>query len=54
MNRNIGIAFRTTNTIKTQPKPEGQIDDMYNLSGVYQLKCNECILKYVGQTELSF
>jgi hypothetical protein len=27
---------------------------MYNQSGIYQLKCNDCPLKYIGQTGRTF
>jgi hypothetical protein len=47
---NLKIAYRTTNTIKHHLKPKNQITDIYNKSGVYQLKCNECPIKYIGQT----
>jgi hypothetical protein len=40
----------TTNTVKHHMKPR----DMYNQTGVYQLKCNECPLKYTGQTRCTF
>jgi hypothetical protein len=53
-NRDIGIAFKTTNTIKNHPKPREHIRDIYKESGVYQLKCNECPLRYIGQTGRTF
>jgi hypothetical protein len=51
-NTNVGIAFKTNNTIKSlkTKKP----DNIYQKRGVYQLKCNECPLKYIGQTERTF
>jgi hypothetical protein len=49
-NTNIGIAFKTNNTIKKHLKPKNQITDIHQKSGVYQLKCNECPLRYIAQT----
>jgi hypothetical protein len=28
--------------------------DIYSLSGVYQMACKECPLKYIGQTDCTF
>jgi hypothetical protein len=53
-NTDTKITFKITNTIKTQLKPREKTIDTYNQSGVYQLKCNKCPLKYVGQTRCSF
>jgi hypothetical protein len=46
-NTQINIAFRTQNTIYKQlsHKP-----DNTNPSGFYEIKCNTCGLKYVGQS----
>jgi hypothetical protein len=38
-NTNIKIAYRTTNTIKNHLKAKIPLTDIYNKSGVYQLKC---------------
>jgi hypothetical protein len=52
----IQIAYKTPNTTgnllshRQQPK----IDDKLNKSGIYQLECLECNMKYIGQTERSF
>jgi hypothetical protein len=35
-------------------KPKKQINDMYNISGVHQLKYNRCPLRDVGQTGYTF
>jgi predicted transcriptional regulator len=35
-------------------KPRGEPRDIYNQSGVYQLQCSECPLKYIGQTGRTF
>jgi hypothetical protein len=43
------IAYRTKNTVqnilKILPKTE-----KYNKCGIYQMKCRDCSLKYIGQT----
>jgi hypothetical protein len=53
-NTSIGIAFKTNNTIKKHLKPKNQIMDIYQKSVVYQLKCNECPLRNVGQMGCMF
>jgi hypothetical protein len=35
-------------------KPKGIPRDKYNLSGIYQLQCGECPIKYVGETGRPF
>jgi hypothetical protein len=47
-NTNVKVAYRTINTIKNHLKQRLPETDRYNLSGVYELKCNDCPLKYVG------
>jgi len=51
----IKITFTTRNTIKrllsTKPHP---IQEQFDSSGVYQLPCPDCHMKYVGQTGKSF
>ena len=51
----IKITFTTRNTIKrllsTKPHP---IQEQFDSSGVYQLSCPDCHMKYVGQTGRSF
>jgi hypothetical protein len=49
----IKVAFRTRNTIQNILKPQPQIDK-YSRSEIYQLKCLDCPLKYVGQTGRTF
>jgi hypothetical protein len=49
----IRIAFRTQNTIKNILKYKPKTD-IYNKSGIYQMKCMECPKKYVGQTGRTF
>jgi hypothetical protein len=53
-NTNLKIAYKTTNTIKHHLKPKTPATDIYNKNGVYQLKCNECPMKYLGQTGRTF
>jgi hypothetical protein len=43
----IKITFRTQNTIQN-------IEDEYNDSHIYQMKCLDCPLKYAGQTGRAF
>ncbi|PNF31380.1 hypothetical protein B7P43_G10054 [Cryptotermes secundus] len=49
----IKVAFRTRNTIENILKQKPQIDK-YNKSGIYQMKCVDCPLKYIGQTGRTF
>jgi hypothetical protein len=52
-NAHTKIAYRTTNTIQKH-LCEKTHDNVYNKSGVYQLKCGGCPKKYVGQTGRNF
>jgi hypothetical protein len=45
----IKIAHRARNTIQNILKSRAQTDK-YNTSGIYQTKCLDCSLKYIGQT----
>jgi hypothetical protein len=47
------IAFRTKNTTSNILKHHAQTGK-YNSSGIYQMKCLDCPLKYVGQTGRTF
>ncbi|PNF33207.1 hypothetical protein B7P43_G11691 [Cryptotermes secundus] len=49
----IKLAFSTQNTIQNILKPKSQMDK-YNRSGIYQIKCLDCPLKYAGQTGRTF
>jgi hypothetical protein len=49
-NTNIKVAYKTTNTTGHLLKPKNPSEDIYNMSGIYQLQCDECPLKYIGQT----
>jgi hypothetical protein len=53
-NTNIKIAYKTTNSIGHILKPKKPPVDIYNMSGIYQLQCGECPLKYIGQTGRTF
>jgi hypothetical protein len=49
----IKITFRTRNSIQIilRHKP---LNDKYSRSGIYQIKCLDCPLKYIGQTARTF
>jgi hypothetical protein len=49
----IKAAFRTRNTIQNILKPWPQTDK-YSRSGIYQMKCPDSPLRYIGQTRTSF
>jgi hypothetical protein len=53
-NTSIKIASKRNNTIQHHLRPSEKIEDIYNLSRVYQMKCEECPLKYIGQTVCKF
>jgi hypothetical protein len=53
-NTNIKIAYKTTDRIGHLLKPKNPPADIYNMSGIYQLQCSECPLKYIGQTGHTF
>jgi radical SAM protein with 4Fe4S-binding SPASM domain len=53
-NTNIKIAYKTTNTTKRHFKSKDKTVLKYSQSGIYQLKCKECPLKYIGQTGCMF
>jgi hypothetical protein len=46
-NTNLKIDYKTTKTVKHHLKPRGERRDIYNQSGIYQLQCSECPLKYI-------
>lgn len=48
-NTDLKMAFQTNNTIKHHVRMKERTTDVYNLSGVYQMLCKECPLKYLGQ-----
>jgi hypothetical protein len=47
---NIGVAFRSTNTIQHMKPKTTNNSQEYNKSGIYKLTCNTCKLSYTGQT----
>jgi hypothetical protein len=47
------IAYRTKNTTQNILKPQPQTEK-YSKSGIYQMKCNDCPLKYIGQMGRTF
>jgi hypothetical protein len=49
----INIAFRTQNTIQNIVKYHPRTDK-YSKSGIYELICLDCRLKYIGQTGRTF
>jgi hypothetical protein len=49
-NTEVGISYITKNNIKHLLRINENRNDKYNLSGVYQLQCAECPLKFIGQT----
>jgi hypothetical protein len=49
-NTNIHIAYRTKNTIQHHLQQKNNTTDIYNMSGIYQMNCKDCALKYIGQT----
>ena len=54
-NTKVKIAFTTDNTIKNLlTTRESQHKNKYDKSGVYQLECPSCNMKYIGQTGRSF
>jgi hypothetical protein len=46
--------YKTINTIKHLLKSRGDKGDMYSQSSIYQVQCNECPLKYIGQLGHAF
>jgi hypothetical protein len=50
-NTNIRIAYKTKNTIQNHLQPRKHDTNKYNNSGIYQVKCNSCQLRYIGQTD---
>jgi hypothetical protein len=53
-NINLRIAYKTRNTVQNHLRPRDNTTDIYSKSGIYQMKCNSCQRKYVGQTGRNF
>jgi hypothetical protein len=53
-NTNIHIAYKTRTTLQKHLQIKNINPDKYNQSGVYEIKCNSCPLKYIGQTGRNF
>jgi hypothetical protein len=53
-NTKADISYITKNNIKHLLRINKNRNDKYNLSGVYQLQCAECPLKYIWQTGQTF
>jgi hypothetical protein len=53
-NTNIHIAYKTNNTLQKHLQIKNIDPDKYNNSGIYEIKCNSCQLKYIGQTGRNF
>jgi hypothetical protein len=53
-NSEVGISYITKNNIKHLLRINENRNDRFNLSGVYQLQCAECPLKYIGQSGRTF
>jgi hypothetical protein len=49
----IKVAYKTWNMIQKLTKQHTQ-SEKYDNSGIYQLKCLDCPLKYIGQTGRAF
>jgi hypothetical protein len=49
-NTEVGISYITKKQHQTLLRINENRNDKYNLSGVYQLQCADCPLKYIGQT----
>jgi hypothetical protein len=51
----VHIAYKTRNTMQHHLQLKNERDpDKYNHSGVYEMRCKSCDLKYVGRTGRSF
>jgi hypothetical protein len=53
-NTNIHIAYKRRNTIQKHLQMKNVNPDKYSQSGIYEIKCNSCLLKYIGQTGINF
>jgi hypothetical protein len=53
-NTNLRIAYKTNNTTQKHQQLKNIDPDKYSHSGIYEIKCNSCHLKYIGQTGRNF
>jgi hypothetical protein len=53
-NTNLRIAYKTNNTLQKHLEVKNIDPDKYSHSGIYEMKCNSCHLKYIGQTGRNF
>jgi hypothetical protein len=53
-NTNLHIAYKTTNTLQKHLQLKNIDSDKHNHSGIYEIKCNSCHLKYIGQAGRNF
>jgi hypothetical protein len=53
-NSQLTCSYITKNNIKHLLRKNENRNERYNLSGVYQLQCADCPLKYIGQNWLIF
>jgi hypothetical protein len=53
-NTNLRIAYKTSNTLRRYLQPKNHDTDKYSRSDIYEIKCNSCKLKYIGQTGRNF
>jgi hypothetical protein len=49
----LNIAFRTQNTIENILGQKTKTEE-YDNSGIYQMKCLDCPMRYIGQTGRTF
>jgi hypothetical protein len=48
-NTDLKIAYKTKNTLRSLLQTKTMATNIYELRGVYQLKCGECPCIYIGQ-----
>jgi hypothetical protein len=53
-NTHIKIGYKTKNTIQNNLQYKEHNTNKYTNSGIYQMKCHGCSLRYIGQTGRNF
>jgi hypothetical protein len=53
-NSNIRITYKTNNILQKHLQSKHTFPDKYKQCGIYEIKCNSCPKKYVGQTGRNF